>query len=329
MGTSSLRVVQFGRESTWGTSVAAAAIMSGVQDLNVKPVVMTKPLRTLTGNLTPATDSIVMARRGEAMISGWYTPEDFIYIADSGIRGSVAPTGAGPYVWSHAFATTTTGAVRSRTLEFYDGTQEWELDCSFVKSFSLSGEVGDVSVVMFVWNWLGQEVTSSTITGALSARAYNVIPANSVRLYVDSYGGTIGSTELTNTLISWKFNCSDTGIHLKKFGSATLTPDSFGYNVPEIILTLTVEYNANGDTLVDNYVAGTEQLFRLSGTGASSTALSVDIAGIPTDVEPLWGDRDGNTTVTLTYTPLYDGGSFANYARIISTNNVSAMVTNA
>lgn len=328
MGTTALRTVQFGRETTWGTSVAATAIMSGVMDVTARPRVVTVPLNTLTGSLAPATGSILTSRSAGATISGLYTPEDFIYIGDSAIRGSVTPTGSGPYVYTQAFGTTTTGALRSRTIEFYDGQQEWEMDGSLVESFKLSGEAGEDGFVEFESEWIGQDLTASTLTGSLSTRTYNAIPANSVRLYVDAYGGPIGSTELANTLISWEF-AATTGIHLKKFGSATVTPDSYGYSKPEITLTLTLEYNANGDTQLDNHVAGTQQLFRLTGSGASSTALSVDMAGIPTGEPELWGDRDGNTTITLEYTAVYDPGAFANYARIISTNNVSAFVTGA
>lgn len=34
MGTTALRKVQIGRESTWGTQVAAAAILSGITDFS-------------------------------------------------------------------------------------------------------------------------------------------------------------------------------------------------------------------------------------------------------------------------------------------------------
>jgi hypothetical protein len=262
------------------------------------------------------------------MISGLYTPEDFIYIGDSGIRGSVAPSGSNPYVYTQAGWTTATPALRSRTIEFTDGQQEWELEGGLVSNIKLAGEVGEDTFVTFESEWIGETLVPSTITGSLSPRAFTAIPANGMRLYADAIAGTIGSTELTNTLISWEWNF-ETGVHLKKFGSATLTPDTFGYGPPNATLSLTVEYNANGDTLVDNYLAGTEQLFRVSGAGASSTALSVDLAGIPAGEPVLWGDRDGNTTVTLEYTAMYDSGAFAAWTRVISTNAVSAFITNA
>jgi hypothetical protein len=328
MGTTALRRVQFGRESTWGTSVAAAAIMSGIENFSFKPNVTNFQVRTLDGTLSPSQQVVKTYEDGMAKISGYFTPEDFIYILDSGVRGSVTPTGAGPYIYTYNFPTTANGAPRFRTLEFYDGSQEWEMAGSIVKSFSLTGGDGNDSFVAFDSEWVGRSVVASTLTGALSNRAFNVLAANNTSVWSDDFGGTIGTTALTATLISWEFTC-DTGLHLKKFKTGAVTPDSYGFGPMEVGLKFAVEYNATGHGEIAKYVAGTGRLIRLRTTGPNSTQLTIDFAGDITDISELWQDRDGNTTAELTLKARYDAGTFANYCQIVVQNGVATFVTNA
>jgi hypothetical protein len=196
-----------------------------------------------------------------------------------------------------------------------------------VESFTLSGESNEDSFVMVESNWLGTDVTSTTLTGALSARSFTLLPANNTSLYSDAIGGTIGSTAVSSTLIGWSFECN-TGQHLKKFMTGALTPDSRGYNVMDITLTLMLEYNAAGDNFLDYFVGGTNRLLRLRTTGASSTQITIDGAWSFQSVSDVWGDRDGNTTLEVTAKPLYDA-TFANYVQMVVQSNVATFVTNA
>lgn len=328
MGSTAQRVVQIGRESTWGVDVAAAAILSGVTNFTTTPRFVNTPIRVLAGSFSPAIKSVQTYRGGDAAISGYYSPQDFLYIADSGIRGSVTPTGTNPYTWTYVFQTTTAGFVRSRTIEFFDGTFTWELHGGLVSSFTLSGETTEDGLVMFESEWLSKDVIPGSLTGALAPRAFDPIPASNIRLFVDAFGGTIGTTEQGSTLISWSLECN-TGLHRKKFATGTLTSDAFGYNVPELTLTLVLEQNASSQTMLDNYVNNVLNLIELRGAGASPSEVRVQMACIPSSVAPIWGDRDGNTTVELTYFPIYDPGPFAAYAKIVNVNAVSALVTGA
>ena len=63
MGTTALRRVQFGRETTWGTSVAAAAVMSGISDFKFNPGVTVTQKRYLSGSLQPAQTASVTKKQ--------------------------------------------------------------------------------------------------------------------------------------------------------------------------------------------------------------------------------------------------------------------------
>jgi hypothetical protein len=130
--------------------------------------------------------------------------------------------------------------------------------------------------------------------------------------------------------VSWNLDYT-TGVHLKKFADGALAPSTFGYNVPDLTLTLTLEYNATGVAEVGKMLAATGRLVRIVGegtliTGTTYKKLQIDISGDYTDAPKLWDDRDGNTIVTMTLKPRYDGGAFAKYGDITVTNAIATQV---
>lgn len=327
MGTTALRKVQFGRESTWGTSVAAAAIMSGVSDFSFNPGVTVTRKRYLSGSFAPAQTAAPTRKQPTAKLMGDVTPEDIIYLLDSSVKGSVSPTGAGPYVYAFTFPTTSDPAIRARTFEFYDGSYCWELAGGIVNKITFKGADGG-DTVTYEAELIGKELTTQTVTGALSTRSFTVLPATSCALYIDSAAGTIGSTQISTTLIDWEWTF-DMGHHTKFFMDGGLTATSKGVGIPAVSMKAAFEYNSSAATQLSNYLAGTPLLIRITGTNASSYSVSWDAGMVWTNPDDLFGDRDGNTTVSMTAEAIYDTGAFANYAKITVTNGVSAFVSNA
>lgn len=327
MGTTALRKVQIGRESTWGTQVAAAAILSGITDFSFNPGVTVALKKYLDGSLDPAKKSSVTRKEPTAKISGDVTPEDLIYLLDSSVKGSVTPTGAGPYVYVFPFPTTADPAIRSRSWEFYDGSQCWTLDGGIVNKITFKGADGADNVT-FDADLIGKQCAPDTVTGALSARAFTLLPASSNAIYIDAAGATVGATALTGTLIDWEWSF-EMGHHAKFFMDGGLVATGKGIGSPKVMLKATLEYNASAHTQLTNYVAGTQQLLRIRATNPSGYMVDWDMGGVITSIDDIYGDRDGNTTVAVTAEAVTDTGAFANYAKITVTNGVTAFVTNA
>jgi len=328
MGTTALRVVQWGRESTWGTGVAAAVIGSGISDFNFNHGVNINRKKFLAGSLQPAQVASVTRKMPVAQISGDVTPEDIIYMLDSGIKGSVSPTGTNPYTYVFAAPTTASGAPRSRTLEFYDGSQCHEMNGALLESITFTGADGTDNVT-FQANFIGKQIVPTTVTGALSSRSFSLLPAQSCALYVDSAAGTIGSTQISSTLIDWSLTIN-TGIHTKFFMDGGSVATSYGVGTMDAQLKCTFEYNSDAHTQLTNYIAGTAQLVRVkAATTAGTHYVNFDMGAVATSIEPLFGDRDGNTTLAVTYDAITDTGAFANYLKVTAVNNVSAFVANA
>lgn len=327
MGTTALRKIQIGRESTWGAQVAAAAILSGITDFTFNPGVTVANKKYLDGSFDPAKQSSVTRKEPTAKISGDVTPEDLIYFLDSSVKGTVTPTGAGPYVYTFAFPTTADPAIRSRSWELYDGSQCWTLDGGIVNKIAFKG-VDGADNITFDAELIGKQCAPDTVTGSLSARAFTLLPSTSCALYIDAAAGTIGSTQISSTLIDWEWSF-EMGHHTKFFQDGGLTATGKGIGSPKVMLKAKFEYNASAHTQLTNYIAGTRQLFRIIGTNPSSYSVAWDMAGAITSMDDAFGDRDGNTTVSISAEAVTDTGAFANYAKIVVTNGVSAFVTNA
>lgn len=328
MGTTALKRLQFGRESTWGTGVAAAAIMSGVTDYSFNPGITTALKRYLAGSFTPAQTAALVRQEPSLKISGDVTPEDIVYLLDSCIKGSVSPSGSNPYVYAFPFPTTSAPALRSRTYEFYDGSQEWEMAGGLVNKLTFKGSDGAENVT-YEAELIGKQITASTVTGALALRAFTVFPTLTSAFYIDAAAGTIGTTATNATMIDWEYSI-DMGLHTKFFQDGGTVATSYGYGVPKVMLKCSLEYNATSHAEMTAHLAATPKLLRIKLNGATTQTMFLDIAGVATSVGDLYGDRDGNTIIEgLTYEARLDTGAFANYASITVTSTVSDFVTSA
>ena len=330
MGSSALRVAQLGKQSVFATAVAATAKMMGVTNVMTKPEFTNTQRRYLQGDLAPAHTARITDKRGSASLDGDFTFEDFLYVLLSSVKGGVTPTGTTDKTWDIPFPVGSPASPDIRTLEVYDGTQEYELVGGICNAWTLSGAASVDGLVTFTSSWLGRDLVPSTLTAALAARAFETLAVGNLSLYVDDLGGTVGTTPVTGTLIDFSLSY-DSGIHLKKFaGDADVRPSLFGYNVPKLSLSMNFESNTNAHTEIAKYGAGTGRLIRLKGlgsliTGAIYKTLQVDFAGDYTASDGFYGDREGNTTVKVQAEARLDTGAFGNYGKIQVINTVGTL----
>ena len=111
--------------------------------------------------------------------------------------------------------TTSPNTIKTYTIEGGDNQLAQESDYCFVESFKISGNAGEG--VMMEATWRGRDVVDTTFTGALTAPT--LIPGDHIvfggsNLYIDAVGGTIGTTEITSTLLSFELDVT-TGLKAK------------------------------------------------------------------------------------------------------------------
>jgi hypothetical protein len=330
MGSTALKIAQLGTQTVFATAVAATAKMMGVTDVSGKPEFTNLQKRYMQGDYAPAHGARITDKRASAVLNGDFSFEDFLYVLESSVKGGVTPTGTPDKTWDYPFPLTASPNVKQRTIEIYDGTQEYDIVGAVCSDWALSGAASNDGLVMFTSNWVGRDFVPDTLTPALANRSVETLPVGALALFIDDLGGTIGTTAKTSTLIDFSLTYNP-GIHMKKFaGDADVRPTTFGYGVPQVQLSVTYESNAAAHVEIAKYAAGTGRLIRLRGTGSLITGaifktLQVDFAGDILSVDSLWGDRDGNSTIKMTLGARLDTATFGNYGKIQVINSVSTL----
>jgi len=307
-GIKALRKIQMGAESTAGTAVAATTIWRGmglIEDLRE-----VKHVDEHIGIALPTTRAYIPKLGARVKFDPIEaTFQQLPYLLEAGVEAET-PTqdGAGTgYVYAYAFPTTAQRTIRTYTLEMGDDQLCQETDYAFVESFKLSGNAAEG--IMMEASWLGRDIVDASFTGALSAPT--LVPSSHLvfggsSLYIDAVGGTIGTTAIASTLLSFELDVT-TGLK-PKFTNLGKDFDFIYFDRGSFSATLKMvyEHNSAADGQRDLYEAATPRLIRLYfvggalGTPATESVYNfrIDAAGIYTSMPQ--GDVDGNATVEAT-----------------------------
>lgn len=198
-GRRSLRKVQLGRESTAGTEVNATSIWRGLGTL-----LDTRQQQRVSQDvgIIGGTDEVnqVMLGGSIALTQTPATFEQFLHILEMSVKTATpAQDGAGTdYIYTYAFPTTSGNTIKTYTVEGGDDTGEEQMLYSFCKDWTLSGS--GRTAWSLAANLQGREVAPGTFTGALSLPTVNYMNFGLSKLYIDTTGGTYGTTIKSNTL---------------------------------------------------------------------------------------------------------------------------------
>ncbi len=308
-GVKVLRKIQFGKESTAGTAVAATSIWRGMglmeDQREIKHVAEEVGIALpTTRNYTPKFAAAVNFDPIEA------TFQQLPYLFEAGVATEV-PTqdGAGSgYIYAYTFPSTSLNALTTYTIEGGNNQQVQEMEYSFVRRFKISGNQAEG--VMMEAEWIGRQVKDASFTAALSVPT--LVPGDHIsfggsNLYLDAAGGTIGSTEVTSMLYSFELDV-ETGYvpvptnRFKYFDYVQWVGTSFNAT-----LKMVYRHNTSAETEKATYYEGNlARLVRLAFTGnalstpGTETNLNfrIDAAGVYTEMS--LGDVDGNDVKRVT-----------------------------
>lgn len=318
MGTSTLRKIQYGKETTHGTAVPATRILPA----SVPPI---KADRKPT---YPREDVGVLADAVRSYISGVLVQDsikwDTAYyqllplIFSCGIKGGLTPaeqtTGQHDYLWAHTPSMDgTSNAQNSLTLERGDNGFMVESEYVMFDDIKIGGEIsqegGDSSVTLEA-SYFGRQNTVTSFTDGLSIPALTPINAKLARLFVDSAWADVGETELTSTLRTFDLEII-TGLHPKFHGSGNLYFDTHGEGPMSVMSAFVFEGNANAASIYTAHLNQTLQVARLLiegpaiGAGKKHT-LQIDFSGTWEEVIPLSSESNGNNLWAATLHGFYD-----------------------
>jgi hypothetical protein len=313
VGLKALRKIQLGRESTVGTAVAATTIWRG-PGVGLEDQLELTFAQEDVGYLS-GTDRTYIAKLLAAIAfdETEATFEQLPHILEAGVRTDTPAqdgTGSG-YIYEYIFPTTAQNTIKTYTIEAGDNQQAEEMAHAFVSEFKLAGKAGEA--LKMSATWLGRQATNTTFTGALTPVTVEEILASKGALYIDAVGGTIGSTQVTNTLL-------DTELTVKTGWVPVFTHDGELYfsgiknTGPEVLLKLTYEHNSSAVTEKTAWRNQTPRQMRLlytggalgtPGTAHSNKKLIIDIAGKYEKFDVL-GEQNGNDVLTCTLRGRYN-----------------------
>lgn len=262
---------------------------------------------------------------------------------------SSASTGAAaPYDFHWAAPVATTQVCATYAYEFGTTGVPYVAHGGITNSLRISGEAG--SNWQFTVGGFAKDIVSlsSGLSTAAFADARSMTPVamkdTHLRLSPFATGlyGT-SSGQVDATLISFELNYNPNR-HLKQF-AGSVTPGNWGDGRSEGTLRTVLEFNANAKAYVDELVgdAGTVpstgamlqrqvQVYASATSTAGTTGFvsAIRFAGAVSSPIPLWGDRDGNLTVDITwggkfstaFTPI--GSTDGNFLSFQISNNTSS-----
>jgi len=312
-GIKKLRRIQLGQEGTAGTETAATAVWLGMGVLqdNREVVFVDEDVGYISGidrTYIPQTEGAITFEAVEA------TFEQVQYLFEGSINNvgtGTQDTGGDGYIYTYTLPTTSTNSVQTFTIEGGDNQQEEQMLYSFCDSWTLTGAGGEA--VMMSGEWVGQGVAKGTFTTQPSLATVEEILFGNAKLYIDSAGGTAGSTQVSNTLLDFEVSY-DSGIVPKYTADGSLDFSFIQYTMPELLINVTFEHNTSAVTEKDNWRNETARLMRLellgsafatAGSSYSNKTVIIDAAGKWESFEAL-SDQDGNDVISGSFRARYN-----------------------
>lgn len=301
-GAFSANTIQYGRETTPGTSVAATVVHRGpAADIEDQSEIFHPGKEESVGLLVP-TDRTYIGKYAAVLSipETELTFEQFPHVLEAGIK-TATPSGAGPYVRTYAPSLNATpNTLKLYTLETGNkiAGDGHEMAYSFVESFTLSGRVGEAW--KYSSNWRGRQKVEAALTGSLALQAVEEALFSKTSVYIDASGGTIGTTKKEAVLLEASITVQ-TGIQAVYSADGVLYFVTHKFTKPNLEYSLTMELESGGIVNAERAARESQaiRLIRLSCPGSDSDRLLVlDIAGKHTNVGG-YQNSEENTTVQI------------------------------
>lgn len=330
-GVKALRQLRIGKETTPGTAVAPTSYLRGegpiTDDLSV---IFPKEDVGIAGG----TDRSYIPKLAAmlALASGPATFENIGYILNMGVVGVAGvQDGAGTdYIYTYPFFTTAQKTPYFYTIEGGNNAEAERMEYCFVKDFVIEGKQNEA--VMRSANIMGRQVAINAFSGSPTIPTVEEILFNKGKIYIDAVGGTIGTTQVVNSLVGFKITVTSGFVGIASFDGSLYY--AFVKQVaPSIKIDFTWEHETSSSVAQKvAWRAQTPKQIRLlmegstfgtPGTTYSKKSLIVDVAGKWEKFGPLT-ESAGDDTVVGTFHVGYNSTA-ALYAQIKLANELSAL----
>jgi hypothetical protein len=207
-GRIGLGKLQFGIESTPGTSVAATTVWRGPASF-IEDQRLVKLVEEAVGILGGTNRSYIPELlAGLSLAETEFTFEQFPYLLASGWGGPVTGTEDGMdtdvYIYSTNVPTTSTASMTGKTITARGGDDhEVEImEYGFCSEFSLKGAIREA--IKMSGMLIGRQAAVSSFTGAIALPAVEEGLVQASKLYLDAIDGTVGTTQVASTIVGFE-----------------------------------------------------------------------------------------------------------------------------
>lgn len=326
-GLKALRKIQLGKETNHGVAVAATARLIGTLGMALD-MQLFKPEDQETGLLSSFMRSYPAGYVANLPFESDANYEQLMYMLAMTIIGGVAPTGAGPYVWTYSPNLSSANNPDSFTIEYGDDVQAFESAFCYGKDLGISGMLDEAVKVKSAL--VGKGMDTTTFTGALTnPLVLTPVLTNTGKFYMDTTFAGIGVTQKTATLVDFDWKLSE-GITPIKYVDGNLGFTDRAEKKRHVELNLTLAFDTSALTLFTAFKASpqTASYVALKFTGPAITGGTdgLILQGCFTVAEyPTIEERDGQDVVKLKLTSQYDATSGKEW-EVILTNAVATLV---
>lgn len=315
-----LDVVQWAREATKGTDLAATSKMLAEVFTTTPASEMARP---------PVMRGLMQRNRGfETAVKRWSNwhaegPASYEQLQNwlCMIENVSAGTGTSPTVWTHTVNSAAVPGPAAFTFErsVTDGTtpivHAWHY--GMLQALELSGADGEL--LRFAADGFARRVqTGESLTAALSLPTPELPPAPLVTLFIDSTWAGLGGTQVSTQVLGWshKFNTGVKPIWTMDgrtdLDYTTHVVDAGDRSIEASITCLLGAQYATERAAAE---AGTLRAVRIQVDGSSGRQLQIDfLAKYETpELFDLGADQDGQHTVVLNLVESTDGTNLLKY----------------
>lgn len=331
-GVKRLRKIQLGRESSAGTPVPATTIWRGpaLMGMDERAMIMPEENVGISSLTTRIYNPSLLASLTFPETEATFQQVQHIY--ESGIKTvTLTQDGTGSdYIGVYPLPYQDANTIKTYTIEGGDNKNVEEIEYCFTSEFTLSGRINEA--IKMSHKMIGRQSTSSSFTGSLSIPTVNEMLFNKSKLYIDAVSGTIGTTQITNTWISFNLKVT-TGFKAQPTGDGNLYFSFADFIGAKATLELDFLHNSTSAAQRVLWRAGTPRKIRIKTEGPAlttpGTTYSVlthifDCAGVYTNFGPPDEESEGSNVSRATFECAYDGtaGLFAQFTTV---NELSAV----
>lgn len=273
-GVTALSNTQIGLEaSAGGTTDAPTTHWRGIGTLKDRQETVFPPERV--GKFGGTTRSYIPRTGGEVMLDGEALYEQLPYIFNAGIYLTTATTDTGSgyiYQWNVQSASTdpiATTDLGTLVIEQGDNNDAEIARFGFVREFTLTGSQGEAMTVSATLQTRAPSTSTFTAVGTSDFdNPAETVLFSKVALYIDDSTGTIGSTQVTETILDFSLKHTTGWVELPARDGRT-DFSNIKHIDDEIMLDMTWEHNTNASTEKAKWRAQTERAIRIEWTGAA------------------------------------------------------------